>query len=100
MMVLFIPWDIWFTINEVWWFNSDYTVGLKIFNLPIEEWLFFICIPFACVFIYEVISHFIKPKISQNIPRFLFFLLAVFLLVTSFIYMDRIYTSINFRDVF
>ena len=38
MMLLFIPWDIWFTSQEVWSFNNKYTIGLKVFGLPIEEW--------------------------------------------------------------
>ena len=45
MMLLFIPWDIWFTHWSVWQFNSDYICGLKVFLLPIEEWLFFVIIP-------------------------------------------------------
>lgn len=31
----FILWDIWFTKIGVWWFNTSYTVGLKIAGLPI-----------------------------------------------------------------
>lgn len=54
----FIIWDVWFTKMGVWWFDSDYTVGLRIAGLPLEEWLFFICIPFACVFTYYCITKF------------------------------------------
>ena len=60
MMLLFIPWDIWFTDIGVWWFRDDYITGWKIFLLPIEEWLFFIVVPYACIFIYEVLIYFIK----------------------------------------
>ena len=42
----FISWDVWFTTKGVWWFNTDYTLGLIIAGLPLEEWLFFIFIPF------------------------------------------------------
>ena len=42
MMLIFIPWDIWFTKISVWWFRSDYISGIKLFNLPLEECLFFI----------------------------------------------------------
>ena len=41
MATVFIPWDIWFTSQGVWWFNEKYTSGFKTLLLPIEEWLFF-----------------------------------------------------------
>ena len=56
--VPFIAWDIWFTKERVWWFGFDYTLGIKLAGLPIEEWLFFICIPFSCVFTFFVIDRY------------------------------------------
>ncbi|HTM98215.1 MAG TPA: lycopene cyclase domain-containing protein, partial [Pedobacter sp.] len=56
----FITWDIWFTAKGVWWFNLAYTVGIPIAGLPIEEYLFFLCIPFSCVFTYFCLDKFFK----------------------------------------
>ena len=58
MMLVHIPIDIVFTKLQIWSFNNDYVSGLYLFKLPIEEWLFFIVIPFCCVFIYESINYF------------------------------------------
>ena len=96
MMLLFIPWDIWFTIQEVWSFNNKYTIGLKVFGLPIEEWLFFIVIPFACVFIYEVLNYFFKTKSNRKPYVILSYVLALLFIVLAAYFQDKIYTFICF----
>lgn len=64
--VPFIAWDIWFTHTGVWWFNMDYTLGIDFFGLPLEECLFFICIPFSCIFTYYCLNKFLDlTRISR-----------------------------------
>ncbi len=46
----FLLWDQHFTEQGYWGFNTTYISGLFLADLPIEEVLFFICIPFACIF--------------------------------------------------
>ncbi|MCU0327354.1 MAG: lycopene cyclase domain-containing protein [Chitinophagales bacterium] len=60
----FILWDVLFTYRGVWGFTPDFLIGIYFFHLPIEEILFFICIPFACVFTYFAFE-FILPKFSM-----------------------------------
>lgn len=65
MMALFIPWDIAFTEQGIWGFNPDYLSGLWIAGIPLEEWLFFICIPYACLFTYESLKHYVPNPIGK-----------------------------------
>ncbi len=96
MMAIFIPWDIWFTDSGVWWFNHDYTSELRVFLLPIEEWLFFIIIPFACFFIYEVLNHFIKRDLLANFARPFLGIASIVLIIVSFVFMDKLYPFVTF----
>lgn len=53
MMGLFVPWDAVFTRAGVWGFQAEHVWNVRLLHLPIEEWLFFICIPYCCVFSYH-----------------------------------------------
>ncbi len=96
MMAIFVPWDVWFTHKGVWWFNEDYTSGLRIFLLPIEEWLFFVIIPFACFFIYEVLHYFIKKDHLANFARPFLTLFSLVLIVFSILNSDLLYPFVTF----
>ena len=97
MMAFFIPWDIWFTKQEYWGFNPDYLVGTDVFGLPIEEWLFFICIPYACIFTHYALQT-IWPnlKISKRAMEASYLLLQSVLIVTLWYHYDNWYTLVNF----
>ena len=65
-MLLFLPMDALFTYWNIWHFNPNYLLGVNLINLPLEEILFFICIPFACVFSFESLRHFRADKNSRT----------------------------------
>jgi len=60
--ISYIIWDLIVTYRGDWGFNKDFLIGIKFFDLPIEEILFFVVVPFACIFIYENLVFFIKDK--------------------------------------
>ncbi|RME13748.1 MAG: lycopene cyclase domain-containing protein [Bacteroidetes bacterium] len=92
----FIVWDALFTDINVWWFNNEYTIGIKLFNLPLEEILFFICIPYACTFSYYAIDRHIYLSFSTNITKVFYYALILFLIVFLFLFPFRYYTNVTF----
>lgn len=97
MMLIFIPWDVFFTLNGIWGFNETYFSGLKILFLPLEEWLFFICIPFACVFThFSLLYFFPKMELSQKSTTIITHVFLAILILLSLLYYDKWYTLINF----
>ena len=94
---VFIIWDIIFTQNGVWGFNENYHLPIKIAGLPLDEMLFFICIPYASIFIHYSLAYF-KPTLLLPIKT-VQFISIVFLLivgVTLIFNLDKAYTSINY----
>ena len=96
MSIVFIPWDIAKTAKGVWGFNPDYITGIYFFNLPVEECLFFICIPYACVFIYECLNAYIQRDILFKLHRPIITFLALCLLYTGIINYNKWYAAITF----
>ncbi|MEM7548773.1 MAG: lycopene cyclase domain-containing protein [Bacteroidota bacterium] len=92
----FVIWDVVFTARGVWGFNSRYLIGTDIINLPLEEWLFFIVVPFSCVFIYECVKYFKKPELWPKTGRRIGLALAIFLLVIGILNIGKAYTSFTF----
>ena len=96
-MSVFIPWDVIFTMNGVWGFNSDYFLGFEIFSLPLEEWLFFICIPFSCVFThYALLLYFPNLKLNKVATKAISISLVLILFILALANYDKWYTLVNF----
>ena len=56
----FIGWDVWCTRWQIWGFNERYLLGIYVLGLPIEEVLFFVAVPYACLFLYETVQLLVK----------------------------------------
>lgn len=94
--IIFIIWDAIFTHLGVWNFNPKYISGIYFFGLPIEEILFFICIPFSCVFTYYCLDKFYKLAWNPKSETIFCILFSSILLVSGIMNIDKLYTSVTF----
>ena len=94
--LIYILWDIIFTKLGIWGFNNQYLNGIYIFNLPIEEILFFLCIPFCCLYTYHLVEKFnisfFKNTDWEKINVYFLFIV----LVLGLINYTKLYTFICF----
>ncbi|MFN4123046.1 MAG: lycopene cyclase domain-containing protein [Flavobacteriales bacterium] len=90
---IFIAWDELFTRLGVWSFNEQYLTGIFIASLPLEEWLFFLTVPYACIFIYLVLNYFIKKDLLKNVSAYISYGLGSALILVGLLSLPRLYTS-------
>ncbi|GDX53291.1 hypothetical protein LBMAG27_23380 [Bacteroidota bacterium] len=93
---IFIVADIQFTRIGVWGFNPDYLTGIYFFNLPIEEYLFFFCIPYACIFTYHCFKILLQQSPDENTARLISKIASVVLFIIGIFYFNHLYTSSTF----
>jgi len=58
ILVIFGMWDVYATFRGHWYFDPASVWKLRIINLPLEEVLFFVVIPFCSIFTWEVLNYF------------------------------------------
>ena len=92
--------DIYMTKTGVWGFDARYHLNILIANLPLEEWLFFLFIPYACVFLHEcMVLYFPGLKLNLKWTRIIILFLILMTVVVLVFYFDRTYTVYIFSLV-
>jgi lycopene cyclase domain-containing protein len=94
--LVFIPWDIHFTRKNIWGFSPEHLTGLRILSLPVEEWLFFLVIPYASVFTYEVVRTYFRRIRGVRTARLISLVFLGAALVIVLVFRDRAYTIYTF----
>ncbi len=94
--IIFLIWDAVFTARGVWGFNNDYILGWGIAELPLEEILFFICIPYACVFTYHCINQFYTIKWRKNFENMFIVFISSSLFIIGILNLNKAYTTVTF----
>jgi lycopene cyclase domain-containing protein len=94
--LFFLVWDVLFTIKGVWSFKPRYILGISFFGLPLEEVLFFLTVPFACIFIYACLNHYVKYMLSDMLSEIIssaMIVLSILVLVFNY---QKLYPLVTF----
>lgn len=90
--LFFLLWDNYFTAHEVWGFNREYVQGIYLFRLPVEEVLFFLVVPYACLFVYEVLKGYFPVANLDLLGRAFAFAMVLSGLLLTIFYLRNWYT--------
>jgi lycopene cyclase domain-containing protein len=88
---VYIAWDILKTEAGVWGFVERYAGTFRILGLPLPEVLFFLVVPFSCIFIYEVVRAYFKER-TAAVPRWIWLAAAAILVALAVIFRSQLYT--------
>lgn len=91
--ILFLLWDEYFTLNKIWGFTPQYLTGIYLGHLPLEEVLFFLVVPYACFFIYEVLKSYFPNIQTARIGQLLAFAITLSGVIFGAVYLENWYTS-------
>jgi lycopene cyclase domain-containing protein len=89
--VPYIIWDMLMTKYDVWGFNNEYILNIHVLSIPFEEALFFITIPYACLFTFEVIEYF-APSFKVPYSKWPYIVLGGMSMVAAIPFLDQTYT--------
>lgn len=93
VMIPYIVWDVLVTGSH-WWFNAAYTLNFRLLGLPIEEWFFFITVPFGCLLVWETLPQANKATQMKSL-RYVRLILYMMLLGGTLIFsMGKQYTGL------
>jgi lycopene cyclase domain-containing protein len=91
--VPFILWDVWAAANNHWFFSTTYISVPRFWGLPFEEILFFVTVPFAMAFVWDVLAKQIPNKpVSEVLAGLGLSLISLASFVLLFSHWSRGYT--------
>lgn len=97
----YIAWDIVATERGDWGFNPEFLSGIYLLNLPLEEVLFFVTVPYGIIFLYETAHYYLRDRQIVYYCN-LYTYTALFFAVASLAFIDQYYTmySLLFAALF
>ena len=97
--IFFIAWDVFATSRGHWSFNPEYVNEIKLLGLPLEEILFFVTVPYSCLFVFDSILHFLGNKKLFFPRKKLSTIIGVLIILSAFGFFTKEYTFLAIISV-
>lgn len=89
---VYVAWDAWAVRRGHWTFEPRWTGSWRLWELPAGEWLFFVAVPYATVFLLEVFGSYFGRDAVAPVPRWVSFALAASFLSLAWAWREKGYT--------
>jgi lycopene cyclase domain-containing protein len=93
--LLYLIWDFAFTRLGIWEFNPRFILGVYAINLPLEEILFFLAVPYACLFIYECIRVYFPNWNFRIAAKVFSWILVILCAMVIYKHYEKVYTALT-----
>lgn len=98
--IIYIIFDYILTNMGVWGFNEAYHSAFICLGLPMEEWLFFIVIPYASIFLHDsIVLYFKQLKLGRKLTTIVSYTLIGMSALLIIFNIDKTYTVYIFIKV-
>ena len=97
--IFFVGWDVFATYRGHWLFNPAYVSDIKMLGLPVEEILFFVTVPYSCIFVFDSIIHFVGDKNLFSPRKWLFPVIGALIILCAFGFYGKEYTFLAILSV-
>lgn len=97
--IFFVGWDAFATYRGHWSFNPAYVNDKKLLGLPLEEILFFVTVPYSCIFVFDSVIHFLGDKKLFSPRKWLFSAIGALIMLSAFAFYSKEYTFLAILSV-
>lgn len=92
--IFYLLWDGYFAGQGIWFFNAPYiATKTNLYNLPLEEVLFFFVVPYCCTFVYECICTYFPKLQSTKLADNILWAIGLCMFIVGFFTLKLRYTS-------
>ncbi|UCB60141.1 MAG: lycopene cyclase domain-containing protein [Candidatus Bathyarchaeota archaeon] len=96
---IFVAWDVFATSRSHWAFNPAYVGKAHFLGLPLEEFLFFVTVPYSCLFVFVSIDSFLGDTKLFSPRKKLFASIGALVAALSFAFLPMEYTFLAVLSV-
>lgn len=97
--LFFIAWDAFATSRGHWSFNPSYVHEIEFLGLPLEEILFFVTVPYSCLFVFDSVIHFLGDVELFHLRKWVPAVIGALVSLSSFAFFSNEYTFLAIFSV-